>query len=115
MPTGLLFGWLAARGLLAPWLAEEVGADAQQIRDGSLTGPAAWGRVGAVLTREGVSDEARELVDWLYFGREKLWMTYLAAELAADLPSLYHIPDSPESQALASEFLDEVWADWQDE
>ncbi len=110
---GMLFGWLAARGRLAPWLQEEVGTDAQRIVDGKLTGPQLWERLGGVMDRDTPRGDTVAFLDWLYFTKPSPYHKYVADELASDLPSLYHVQGSRRNQIAVLELLDALLEYWE--
>jgi len=110
--SGLLFGWAVERGLVADWLRDRTPDAFAAYADRRCTGPellAAW---DGNLLDDMFTDEGLAFVV-AYFGTRGTTAglgTYLEDyrdTLCRDLPSEYHVADTPENQARIARVLDE--------
>jgi hypothetical protein len=111
VPGGLVIAWLATRGLLSAMAEREFAPELARLRSRSTTGPDAYRLLGGVLASDLIDPAADAfLADYLDPDRGGYWADY--GQLAAGLPSEYHVPDAWASYERIEPLIEASFSRW---
>ena len=111
MVGGLLFGWLASRSLINEWVQSESADELAQFAAGELSGPMLYRAWDGVLASDMLTPMGAKFCAWYYSDHQKRFTADIKA-VRGELPSNYHIADTPESQHDFDRRADAHFAEW---
>jgi hypothetical protein len=109
--TGMFFGWLLERNLVAEWTIREIEGVVEDFRAGRATGVDLYESFDGCLFPEMLTDEGRAFAD-AYYRPEQFFLGDYEAVLGGDLPTLYHVLDTRENYELLRDRLDLRFIQW---
>ncbi len=112
VPGALFFGWLASRDLLSKSQLKNFRKEIAAYKTARLTAPALWELFDRSLIDYMLDDKASAFARTYFDSAENGYFGDLAAALAPDLPSCFHVPYTFENQAHIDAILDERYAQW---
>jgi zinc protease len=110
IPGGLLLGWAAARGHLAPSWSASFAGDLASFSSGDITGPQLYRRLGGVLADDLLDDQTNEFFsDYLGQGTRGYDVDL---SRAVGSGKYFEVPDTAEVQAAVIEVVDAAHRKW---
>jgi hypothetical protein len=111
--TGLFLAWILDAGLYSEEFAEDLAKEIRRFKARKLTGPGVYRAADGVFADDMLNEEGLAFTR-AYFDFEKgKYLKDYEKLLAADLPSMYHVPDTWESYDTLKPQIDKRYAAWQ--
>lgn len=114
IPGGLYLAWAVDNELMSDQFLDTSGEELAELGAGKVSGPELYRRWGGELNDELFNETGRSFAAWiLSFPPVKFWDDF-EQTLAADLPSIYHVPDTRLSLERLRERLDARFQEWRE-
>lgn len=110
--AGLFLAWLTYRDLLNPSFAARQSSAIDAVRNRRLTGPQFFRAIDGVLGSSMLSREGEAFTSEYFDLRSGPFIDEYERLLAAELPTIYHVPDTWESYDVLAKHLDSRLAEW---
>jgi hypothetical protein len=111
--TGMYFGWLVERNLLAPEFLDDIVEDVEAFKTKVITAPMLFRRLDGVLSSDMLGAAGNGFTS-AYFDFERgRYLTDYDQVLASGLPSQYHVADTWQNYETLKQVLDQRFHEWQ--
>lgn len=110
--TTFFLSWLVNNGLMSEWFLSESAKELALYRSGQMSINELYESWDACLISDMLSDEGNAFaLDYFDFERGDYLADY-AENLQKDLPSEFHVPYTPDTEAIAHAMISERYAQW---
>jgi hypothetical protein len=110
--TGLFLGWVIDTGLYSDLVAQLAKTPIRKFKARKLTGPGVFRFCDGALDDEMLNEEGRAFARAYFDFDGGKFLDDYERLLAADLPSMYHVPDTWDSYDTLKPQIDKRYAAW---
>ncbi len=110
--TGLFLGWVIDAGLCSEEFAADFSEEIRRFKARRLTGPGVYRAADGVFADDMLSAVGLAFAQAYFDFETGKYLKDYEKLLAADLPSMYHVPDTWESYATLKPQIDKRYAAW---